>query len=57
MPFVDQAPDREPAEIERGNWRSGELQGLYHDWLFHKMKKSFLTAAAAACRISIVWTY
>ena len=28
-------PYRAPKEIERGNWRSGELQGLYHDWLFH----------------------
>ncbi len=35
-PFIDPAPDREPVEIERGNWRSGELQGLYHDWLFHE---------------------
>ena len=34
-PFIDPAPDREPIEVERGSWRSGELQGLYHDWLFH----------------------
>lgn len=34
-PFIAPAPDRESKEIERGNWRSGELQGLYHDWLFH----------------------
>lgn len=34
-PFIAPAPDREPIEIERGNWHSGELQGLYHDWLFH----------------------
>ncbi len=34
-PFIAPAPDREPAEIERGNWNSGELQELYHDWLFH----------------------
>ena len=34
-PFIDPAPDREPIEVERGSWRSGELQVLYHDWLFH----------------------
>lgn len=34
-PFIAPAPDREPVEIERGNWHSGELQGLYCDWLFH----------------------
>ena len=34
-PFIDPAPDREPIEVERGSWRSGDLQGLYHDWLFH----------------------
>lgn len=33
-PFIDPAPDREPIEVERGSWRSGELQELYHDWLF-----------------------
>lgn len=34
-PFIAPAPDREPIEVERGSWRSGELQGMYHDWLFH----------------------
>lgn len=34
-PFIAPAPDREPNEIARGNWRSGELFSLYHDWLFH----------------------
>lgn len=34
-PFIAPAPDQEPIEIERGNWHSGELQGLYYDWLFH----------------------
>lgn len=28
LPFIAPAPDRESKEIERGNWRSGELQGL-----------------------------
>lgn len=33
-PFIAPAPDREPIEVERGSWHSGELQGMYCDWLF-----------------------
>lgn len=35
-PFIMPAPDREAVEIENGSWQSGELSGLYHDWLFHQ---------------------
>ncbi len=35
-PFIMPAPDLEESEITNGNWRSGELQGLYHDWFFHQ---------------------
>ena len=35
-PFIELAPDMEEAEREVEPWRSGELAGYYHDWLFHQ---------------------
>lgn len=35
-PFISAAPDLEDAEKQVEPWRSGELSGYYHDWLFHK---------------------
>lgn len=34
-PFITRAPDSTRDESKRHPWRSGELFGYYHDWLFH----------------------
>ncbi len=34
-PFISRAPDSTQTEDKRHPWRSGELFGYYHDWLFH----------------------
>lgn len=34
-PFIVRAPDSTRDESLRAPWRSGELFGYYHDWLFH----------------------
>lgn len=34
-PFIKRAPDSGRDEKLRSPWRSGELFGYYHDWLFH----------------------
>lgn len=34
-PFITRAPDATRDEKKRAHWRSGELMGYYHDWLFH----------------------
>jgi len=38
-PFITRAPDRTRDEEKRLPWRSGELFGYYHDWLFHTCKE------------------
>lgn len=38
-PFIKRAPDRTRDEEKRNPWRSGELFGYYHDWLFHVCKE------------------
>lgn len=35
QPLMRRRTDWRKRAVWRGNWRSGELQGLYHDWLFH----------------------
>ena len=34
-PFITRAPDSTRDEEKRHPWKSGELFGYYHDWLFH----------------------
>ena len=38
-PFIVRAPDRTRDESLRAPWRSGELFGYYHDWLFHTCRE------------------
>lgn len=38
-PFVVRAPDASRDEKKRALWRSGELFGYYHDWLFHSCRE------------------
>lgn len=36
-PFIDVAPDLEESEKKiKKHWHTGELDGYYHDWLFHE---------------------
>lgn len=41
-PFITRAPDKGRDEGLRHYWRSGELFGLYHDWLFHTCREEIL---------------
>ena len=38
-PFITRAPDSTRDEDKRHPWRSGELFGYYHDWLFHTCRE------------------
>lgn len=38
-PFINRAPDSTRDEEKRHPWRSGELFGYYHDWLFHTCRE------------------
>ena len=38
-PFITRAPDSTRDEEKRHLWRSGELFGYYHDWLFHTCRE------------------
>lgn len=38
-PFIVRAPDSARDESLRSPWRSGELFGYYHDWLFHTCRE------------------
>ncbi len=38
-PFITRAPDSSRDEKKRHPWRSGELFGYYHDWLFHTCRE------------------
>lgn len=38
-PFITRAPDSTRDEEKRQLWRSGELFGYYHDWLFHTCRE------------------
>ena len=38
-PFIVRAPDSSRDESLRHPWRSGELFGYYHDWLFHSCRE------------------
>lgn len=38
-PFINRAPDGTRDEEKRHPWRSGELFGYYHDWLFHTCRE------------------
>ena len=38
-PFITRAPDASRDESKRHPWRSGELFGYYHDWLFHTCRE------------------
>lgn len=38
-PFITRAPDGTRDESKRHPWRSGELFGYYHDWMFHTCKE------------------
>lgn len=38
-PFITRAPDSTRDEEKRNPWRSGELFGYYHDWLFHTCRE------------------
>lgn len=38
-PFITRAPDSTRDEEKRYPWRSGELFGYYHDWLFHTCRE------------------
>ena len=38
-PFITRAPDSSRDEEKRHPWRSGELFGYYHDWLFHTCRE------------------
>lgn len=38
-PFIVRAPDSTRDESLRSPWRSGELFGHYHDWLFHTCRE------------------
>lgn len=38
-PFIVRAPDSTRDESLRSPWRSGELFGYYHDWLFHTCRE------------------
>lgn len=38
-PFIKRAPDSTRDENKRHPWRSGELFGYYHDWMFHVCKE------------------
>ena len=38
-PFISRAPDASRDERARAHWRSGELFGYYHDWLFHSCRE------------------
>lgn len=38
-PFITRAPDSTRDESKRHPWRSGELFGYYHDWMFHTCKE------------------
>lgn len=38
-PFITRAPDSTRDEEKRLPWRSGELFGYYHDWLFHTCRE------------------
>ncbi len=38
-PFITRAPDSTRDEEKRHPWKSGELFGYYHDWLFHTCRE------------------
>ncbi len=38
-PFIEPAPDLEESEKRAGGWKSGELFGYYHEWLFYEMRE------------------
>ena len=38
-PFIKRAPDSTRDEEKRRPWKSGELFGYYHDWLFHTCRE------------------
>ena len=38
-PFITRVPDSTRNEEKRHPWRSGELFGYYHDWLFHTCRE------------------
>lgn len=38
-PFIKRAPDSTREEEKRQLWRSGELFGYYHDWMFHMCRE------------------
>ena len=38
-PFITRMPDSTRDEEKRHPWRSGELFGYYHDWLFHTCRE------------------
>lgn len=46
-PFLPEAPDLEEAERAIPPWHSGELNGYYADWLFHKSTETIFDCQSA----------